>query len=223
MKVLLFGATGMVGQGVLRECLLAPDVELVLCVGRSPVGQTHPKLREILVSALFDTESYQADLRGFDACFFCLGVSALGMKEVDYRHLTLDLTLGVARTLASLNPAMTFVYVSGQGTDSSEHGRVMWARVKGETENALLQLSFKAVMFRPGFIVPLHGIKSRTMAYRAIYAAMRPLWTPLRKVFPQSVLTTEEVGRAMLRVARSAPPKPILETRDIAALAGGQP
>lgn len=141
LKVVLFGATGMVGQGVLRECLLDSDVAEVLCVGRSAVGRTHPKLREVLVSDLMETSGFEARLGGFDACFFCMGVSAFRMKEADYRRLTFDLTLGVARTLARLNPGMTFIYVSGVGTDSSEHGRIMWARVKGETENAFAPAS----------------------------------------------------------------------------------
>jgi uncharacterized protein YbjT (DUF2867 family) len=217
LKVLLFGATGMVGQGVLRECLLAPDVDSVVCIGRRAVGERHPKLREVLAPDLANPGSFEADLRGFDACFFCLGVSSAGMKEADYRRLTFDLTLAVARVLARLSPGMTFVYVSGMGTD--ENGRAMWARVKGETENALLRLPFKAVMFRPGVIVPLHGIKSRTPLYRAIYALLSPLGTPLRKAFPRSVLTTEQVGLAMLRVARTGTPKPILEPADIATLA----
>jgi uncharacterized protein YbjT (DUF2867 family) len=210
----------MVGQGVLRECLLDPDVDEVLCVGRSAVGHSHPKIREILVPDLMETSGFEAQLGGFDACFFCLGVSAFGMKEPDYRRLTFDLTLGVARTLGRLNPGMTFIYVSGSGTDSTEHGRSMWARVKGETENALRRLPLKAVMFRPGLIVALHGIKSRTKLYRVIYSLGHPFWEPLGKLFPHSVTTTEKVGRAMLAVARSGTPKPILEPRDINALAG---
>lgn len=220
MKILLFGATGMVGQGVLRECLLAPDVDDVLCVGRSTLGQTNPKLREFLVPDLGQLSGFEAQLGGFDACFFCLGVSAFRMKEADYRRLTFDLTLSVARSLGRLRPGMTFIYVSGVGTDSSEHGRSMWARVKGETENALLRLPLKAVMFRPGLIVALHGIKSRTKLYRIIYSLGRPLWAPLGRLFPDSVTTTEKIGRAMLAVARSGAPKSILEPRDINALAG---
>ena len=218
MRVLLLGATGMVGQGVLRECLLAPDVDSVLAIGRTPMGQTHPKLRGIVRSSLLDFSDVEPQLRGLDACFFCLGVSALGMTEEDYRRVTFDITLALAQVLARLNPAMTFVYVSGAGTDSSGSGRTMWARVKGQTENALLQLPFKAVMFRPALIVPLHGITSKTGLYRAFYALARPLWPVLRAAFPQSVTTTEQVGRAMLRVAREGAPKAILETRDINAL-----
>jgi uncharacterized protein YbjT (DUF2867 family) len=220
MRVLLFGATGMVGQGVLRECLLDPDVNEVLCVGRNGTGQVHSKLLELLQPNLLALAPLEPKLGGVDACFFCLGVSSAGMKEADYRRLTFDLTLGFARILARLNPGMTFIYVSGAGTDSTEHGRSMWARVKGETENALLRLPFKAVMFRPGVIVPLHGIKSRTALYRLVYSLARPFWRPLQRAFPNSVCTTEQIGRAMLRVARVGAPKPVLEARDIIAIAG---
>lgn len=219
MKVLLFGATGMVGQGVLRECLLDPEVDEVLSIGRSATGQAHPKLRELVQPDLLDFSAIESELSGFDACFFCLGVSSAGMKEQDYRRVTFDITLAAARPLARLNPAMTFIYVSGAGTDSSERGRTMWARVKGQTENALLRLPFKAaVMFRPAGIVPLHGITSKTRLYRVAYAMTRPLWSVLLGAFPQFVTTTEQVGRAMLRVAKQGAPKPILETRDINAL-----
>ena len=163
MKVILFGASGMVGQGVLRECLLDPDIATVLAIGRSPLGQQHEKLREIVRRDLFNYAPIEEQLRGYDACFFCLGVSSVGMTEADYRHLTYDLTIAAAQTLAKLNPNMTFIYISGASTDSTETGRTMWARVKGQTENALLRLPFKAAyMFRPGFIQPLHGIKSKT-------------------------------------------------------------
>jgi uncharacterized protein YbjT (DUF2867 family) len=218
VKVILFGATGMVGQGVLRECLIDPDVREVLAIGRTPTGRTHPKLRELVRRDLFDLADAEGDLSGFDACFFCLGVSSAGMREEDYRRVTYELTLAVARTLARLNPGMTFLYVSGTGTDSTERGRSMWARVKGQTENALLRLPFKAVMFRPGVIVPMHGIVSKTRLYRVFYALARPILPVLRAGFPQFVTTTEQVGRAMLRVARHGAPKPILETRDINAL-----
>ena len=218
MKVVLFGATGMVGQGALRESLLDPEVTEVLAVGRRGTGQTHPKLHELLQSDLFNTSSLESQWQGFDACFFCLGVSSAGMKESDYRHVTFDLTLGVATVLARLNPKLTFIYVSGAGTDSTEQGRSMWARVKGATENALLRLPFRAVMFRPGAIVPLHGIQSRTALYRLAYTLSRPLWRPLQRAFPNSICTTEQIGRAMLRVARSGASKPVLEARDIIAL-----
>jgi uncharacterized protein YbjT (DUF2867 family) len=220
MKVLLFGATGMIGQGVLRECLLDAEVEQVLAVGRAASGAAHAKVRDLVVPDLFDLDPHAAALAGYDACFFCLGVSAAGMGEADYRRVTKDLTLSVARLLARLSPGMTFVYVSGEGTDSSEKGRSMWARVKGETENALLALPFRAaVMFRPGFIQPLHGIRSRTPLYRAVYAVLAPAFPVLNALFPGHVTTTERVGRAMLRVTRDGAPARILDGRAINALA----
>jgi uncharacterized protein YbjT (DUF2867 family) len=216
VKVILFGATGMVGQGVLRECLLDPEVESVLSVGRGVTGQQHPKLREIIHQDFTDFTAIEADLAGQDACFFCLGVSSAGMSEADYRHVTYDFTLAAARTLARVDPALTFIYVSGTGTDSTERGRSMWARVKGATENALLKLPFKAAyMFRPGVIQPLHGIKSKTRLYRGLYAAAAPLFPALRAVFPRYLTTTEQVGRAMLEVARRGFPGHLLENREI--------
>jgi uncharacterized protein YbjT (DUF2867 family) len=216
MNVLLFGASGMVGQGVLRECLLDPEVTAVLSIVRSSTGQRHPKLREIVHQDFFDFSSIESELAGFDSCFFCLGVSSAGMSEQDYRRITFDITLAAAQTLVKLNPNMTFIYVSGAGTDSSEHGRMMWARVKGQTENALLRLPFKAAyMFRPGVIVPLHGIKSRTMLYRVPYAILGPLLPLLNRLFPKYVTTTEKLGRAMLIAAKRGAPKPVLESADI--------
>jgi uncharacterized protein YbjT (DUF2867 family) len=219
MKVILFGATGMVGQGVLRECLLDPDVETVLAVGRGSTGRRHEKLRELVLSDPSNLATLEGDLAGCDACFFCLGVSSAGMNEADYRRITYDLTLTVARTLVKLNAAMTFVYVSGEGTDSTAKGRSMWARVKGETENALLTLPFKAAyMFRPGFIRPLHGIVSRTKLYRTIYAVLGPLYPVLKAVASSHMTTTEQVGLAMLIVAKRGAPTAVLENRDINAL-----
>ncbi len=215
MKVILFGASGMVGQGVLRECLLDPEVATVLSIVRSSTGQQHPKLREIVHKDFLDFSSLEMELSGFDACFFCLGVSSAGMSEENYRRITYDITLAAAQTLVKLNSNMTFVYVSGAGTDSSERGRVMWARVKGQTENALLRLPFKAAyMFRPALIVPLHGIKSRTGLYRIFYSVLGPV-LPLLKAFPKYVTTTEKVGRAMLIVAKRGATKPVLENSDI--------
>ncbi len=224
MKVILFGATGMIGQGVLRECLLASDVELVETVGREATGVEHAKVREVVHRDMRDFAAIERELTGFDACFFCLGVSSAGMSEADYERVTYGITLAAAETLVRLNPAMTFVYVSGQGTDSSEHitqtGRSAWARIKGKTENALLRLRFKgAYMFRPGVIQPLYGVKSKTGWYRMMYAVMRPLLTPLRMVFPKYILTTEQIGRAMLAVARHGAGKNILESPDIARIA----
>ena len=215
MKVILFGATGMVGQGVLRECLLDQDVEILLAVGRSQTGQSHPKLQEIMVQDLSILNPISEKLAGYDACFFCLGVSAAGMKEAEYRRLTYDLTLSVAATLLDRNPAMILIYVSGTGTDSTEHGRMMWARVKGKTENALLRMPFKAAyMFRPGYIQPLHGVRTKTNWYRMFYRILAPLY-PLLKLMPKYVTTTECVGRAMIRVAKEGFDKSILESRDI--------
>jgi uncharacterized protein YbjT (DUF2867 family) len=216
MKVILFGATGMVGQGVLRECLLDPAVTGVLTVGRTATGQKHEKLREIVHEDLFDLSPIESELVGYDACFFCLGATSAGLSEEQYTRVTHDITMAVAAPLARLDPAMTFVFVSGAGTDSSERGRTMWARVKGRTENGLLRMPFKAaVMFRPAFIQPKHGIRSKTSAYRIFYSISAPLLPILRRLFPQYVTTTEQLGRAMIKVAKSGAPKPVMETRDI--------
>ena len=219
MKVVLFGATGMVGGGVLRECLKDDRVSEVLAVLRSPCGVSHPKLREVLRSDFFDYDDAREAFRGADACFFCLGVTAVGKSEAEYRHLTFDITLAAARTLAELNPGMTFCYVSGQGTDSSERGRIMWARIKGKTENELLRLPLHAYMFRPGYIQPLGGIQSKTLVYRVFYKVMAPLYPLLRRLTPNMVTTNESVGRAMIALAVSGYPSPILEVRDINRLA----
>lgn len=220
MRVILYGATGMVGQGVLRECLLDPGVEQVLAVGRRSTGQQHPKLRELVLADLSNQAGHEGELAGYDACFFCLGVSSAGMNEADYHRITYGLTVAAADGLVKLNPGMTFIYVSGAGTDSSEKGRTMWARVKGKTENALLRLPFKAVyLFRPAGIRPLHGIASRTRAYRIFYALAWPL-LPLLGRFPAFMTTTERIGRAMLKAAREGAPKSVLESRDINELGG---
>jgi uncharacterized protein YbjT (DUF2867 family) len=216
MKVILFGATGMVGQGVLRECLLDSGIESVLAVGRSPTGQRHPKLREILHDDFLDYSAIESQLAVYDACFFCLGVSSVGMDEERYRHLTHDITLAAATTLSRLNPQMVFVYVTGRGTDSTEQDRLMWARVKGKTENDLLKLPFKAAyMFRPAAIQPLHGVRSKTAWVQAIAVATAPLLSLLNRVAPKYVTTTERVGRAMIKVAREGYPRPVLESEDI--------
>jgi uncharacterized protein YbjT (DUF2867 family) len=219
MKIILFGATGMVGQGVLRECLLDPGVESVLTIGRTVTGQQHAKLREIAHKDLMDLSAIESQLTGYDACFFCLGVSSVGMKEADYRRITYDLTISVAQTLIRLNPTMTFIYVSGTGTDSTEQGRTMWARVKGKTENDLFKMPFKAAyMFRPGYIQPLHGIRTKTKLYAAIYAVIAPLYPALKLLFPRFVTTTECVGRAMIKVVRQGSAKMLLENADINGL-----
>jgi uncharacterized protein YbjT (DUF2867 family) len=216
MRVILFGATGMIGQGVLRECLLDPAIESVLAVGRNPLREQQPKLREILHNDFMDYSDIEPQLTGYDACFFCLGVSSVGMEQERYRHLTYDVTLAAAKVLSRLNPQMVFVYVTGQGTDSTEQGRLMWARVKGKTENDLLKLPFKAAyMFRPGGIQPLHGIRSKTAWVQAIYVGAAPLLSLLNRVAPAYMTTTEQVGRAMIKVAREGYPKAVLESEDI--------
>ncbi|HTC86900.1 MAG TPA: hypothetical protein VK686_01310 [Bryobacteraceae bacterium] len=216
MQVVLFGATGMVGQGVLRECLLDPDVESVVSVGRGATGHYHPKLLELEHSNFLDFSAIENQLQGFDACFFCLGVSSAGMSEENYEQVTYGFTIAAARALVPFDPKMTFIYVSGAGTDSTEHGRSMWARVKGKTENELRRLPFRAAyMFRPGLIVPLHGIRSKTRVYRLLYMLLGPLLPLLKGRFPKYVTTTEQIGRAMLKVAKHGWPKPVLETSDI--------
>ncbi len=220
MKVLLFGASGMVGQGVLRECLLDSDVARVVTVVRKPTGRRHEKLTEIVQPDLATLAAAEPQLRGFDACFFCAGVSALGMTEAEYTRVTYDLTLGVAKTLLRTSPDLTFVYVSGARTDSTEKGRMMWARVKGRTENALLSLPFRAAyMFRPGAIMPLHRIRSSTRWYNAAYAIIRPIYPLLRRVAPTTITTTGKLGKAMIAVARNGYSTHVLEMSDINRLA----
>ena len=219
MRVIIFGATGMVGQGVLRECLIHSEIERVLVVGRSPTGVHDAKLAEIIHDDFMNYSAIEAELTGYDACFFCLGVSSIGMNEERYRHLTYDITLAAATTLARLNPQMTFVYVTGAGTDSTEQGSRMWARIKGKTENDLFKLPFKgAYMFRPGAIQPLHGARSKTAWVQAVYTATWPLWSVLRRIAPSLVTSTEQIGRAMIHVAREGYPRKVLEMEDINSL-----
>jgi uncharacterized protein YbjT (DUF2867 family) len=221
MKVILFGATGMVGQGVLQECLASGEVESVLSIARGATGRAHSKLREISHRDFTDFSAIEAELRGYDACFFCLGVSSIGMSEADYRRVTYDFTLAAARVLARQNPGMTFIYVSGSGTDSSGNGTVMWARVKGQTENALFELPFKAAYaFRPAYIQPLDGIVPKTKWLRAAYAIVGPLYPVWKALFPKYVTTTAQVGRAMIHVAREGAAKHVLENRDINEICG---
>ncbi len=218
MKVILFGGTGMVGQGVLRECIADPAVEQVLLVVRKPAGVSSPKVIELVHEDFFDWAGVEGQFAGFDTCFFCLGVSALGMTEAEYRKTTYDLTLGVAEMLARVGSLKTFVYVSGQGTNAN--GRQMWARVKGATENALLEMPFAQVFcFRPGYIQPLHGIRSKVGWYNGIYAVLSWAYPLLRRIAAGSVTSTEEVGVAMIAVARDGYPKRILENADIHAAA----
>lgn len=219
MKVLVFGATGMVGQGVVRECLLAPDVESVVAIGRSPSGVDDPKFREVLTEDLFDVAGLECELSEVDACFFCLGVPSSGMSEVDYTKITHDLTVAVATALAAHSKRATFVYVSGVGADSSEQGRVMWARVRGRTENALLALPIKAYVLRPGYIQPRHGARSKVTLYRTAYRITSVLYPVLRLLAGNRITTTETVGRAMLALARDGSGRRVLTSRDMNSLA----
>ncbi|MEU7612185.1 NAD-dependent epimerase/dehydratase family protein [Micromonospora sp. NPDC049204] len=215
MRVVIFGATGMVGQGVLRECLLADDVREVVTIGRRPTGRQDPKLRELTVADVGELDPLRAELTGVDACFYCLGVSSLGLDEAAYTRVSYDYPLAAARLLAEVSPRATFVYVSGVGTDSSERGRVMWARVKGRTENAVIDLLPNGYAARPGFIQPTYGAVSRTRWYRVLYAATSPLVPVLRRLFPNQVTTTDGIGRAMLRVAREGSPTRVLGNREL--------
>jgi nucleoside-diphosphate-sugar epimerase len=220
MKVVLFGATGMVGSGALLECLDSPRVKSVVAISRSVTGRAHPKLREIVHSNFFDLGTITAELSGADACFFCLGVSSAGMSEAEYTRLTHDLTLAAATALLAASPQLTFVYVSGAGTDSTAQGRTMWARVKGKTEDDLLAMPFKAAyMFRPGYIQPMRGVRSKTRLYQALYDAGGWLYPVLRTFIPRHVTTTVNMGRAMIEVAANGYPKPILDVADINAAA----
>lgn len=222
MNILIYGASGMVGQGVLRECLLAEDVHHVTAVVRSSLPVTHPKLVQFVTPDLTEIlESGDANSH-YDACFYCLGISSSGMSEEKYSHFTYDLTLKIASRLVKLNPDMAFIYVSGAGTYSSEQGKSMWARVKGKTENAILKLGFaSAWMFRPAVIQPLNGARSKTASYRILYQLMAPVLPLLKRMFPDAILTTEDMGRAMLNAVRYGYKKPILEKTDISRLARG--
>jgi uncharacterized protein YbjT (DUF2867 family) len=219
MNVVIFGATGMVGQGVLRECLIDATVTRVLTVGRSATGASNPRLKEIVHSDFFNLDPIAGELTDLDACFFCLGITSVGMNETDYTRITYDLTMAVAGTLARTSPRMTFVFTSGAGADSSEKGTLMWARVKGKAENGVLALPFKAsYVFRPGVIQPLHGVKSRTGWYQAFYVTLGPAMSLARRLAPRHILTTEQIGRAMIRVAQRGAPKRVLEAPDIYAV-----
>lgn len=216
MRIVIFGASGMVGQGALRECLLADDVREVVSIVRTPTAVKHAKLREIVHRDFYDFTPVAGELTNFDACFFCLGTSSIGKNEADYTRVTYDITVAAGTVLATRSPQLTFVFVSGAGTDSSEKGGAMWARVKGRAENAILALPFKAAyMFRPALIQPMHGASSRTALYRIPYLLLSPFVPLLRRAFPRYVTTTEQLGRAMLAVARHGAPKRILESEDI--------
>ena len=216
LHVIITGVTGMVGEGVLLEALLHPNVERVLVVVRKLSGVKHPKLKEIVHGDFYDLTAIESQLAGYNACFFCLGVSSVGMSEEKYRHVTYDLTMNFARTLSKLNPDMTFCYVSGKSTDSTEHGRLMWARVKGKTENDLMKLPFRQVYaFRPGYLHPTEGMKN-TIRYYKYFAWLYPV---LRSVFPSSVSTLKELGLAMIHVSTRGYDKRIMEVKDIVAAA----
>lgn len=220
MNAILYGATGMLGSAVLLECLEDARIDKVLVIGRRPCGVAHDKVEELILTDFTDYSAHEATLTGYDACFFCLGVSSFRMDEEKYRHLTYDLTLAAGRTLAQLNPEMTFCYVTGEGTDSSEAGGVMWARVKGKTENDLLALPFKAAyMFRPAYIHPEKGVTTRTPIYRFAYALMSPLYPLLKKVAPGYMTTTTNFAQAMIAAATQGYEKPVLDSHDINALA----
>lgn len=220
MRVIVFGATGMVGQGVVRECLLDEGVTEVLSIARRASGQTHPKLKELTLPDLTDYGAVADQLAGYDACFFCLGVTSAGMKEDEYRRITKDIAVAVAKVLVEKSPNLTFIFVSGRGTDSTGTSKVMWARVKGEAENAIFAMPFKAkYAFRPAVIRPRHGIRSRTPAYNFLYFVCWPLFPIIGLLFPRSVTTTERVGRAMLNVTRYGAKQRILESHEIDAAA----
>jgi hypothetical protein len=215
IKTIITGATGMVGEGVLLECLSNPDVAQVLVINRKPGGVSHPKLREIVHADFFDLAPIESQVAGYDACFFCLGVSSVGMDAKQYERVTRDLTLNVGQLLARSNPEMTFCYVTGAGTDSSEQGRLAWARVKGATENALMRLFKRSYMFRPGFMKASPGQKNLKSSYK-IFAWVYPIG---RALYPAGFCTLHEVGQAMINAATKGYSKQILEVADIVELA----
>ena len=219
IKAIITGSTGMIGKGLLLECLESPDVESVLVINRQTLGLRHKKLIEIIHKDFYDLTPVKEQLIGFNTCFFCLGVSAAGLSEKEYDKITYELTVNFAQTVLELNPAITFCYISGAGTDSTEKGGMMWARVKGKTENALLAMPFKrAYMFRPGFIQPMKGVRSRTRLYNNLYAVLKYFY-PLLKRLPGYVTSSDRLGQAMLNVVLKGGDKSILKSRDINLLA----
>ncbi len=216
MKVLITGATGMVGKGVLLECLDHPEVSQVVTIGRSALDVTHTKLQSVIHKDFKDYSAIESDLQGIDAAYLCMGVSAAGLSEEKYTELTYDYTLALAKSLYSHNPQMTCTYVSGKGTDSSEQGRTMWARVKGKTENDLLKLGFRqAFMFRPGGIIPLRGIKSKTRLYQFFYDYFMWLIKLIKVMSPNSIVNTTQIGLSMINVTMNGHQKAILDPKDI--------
>ena len=222
MKIVLFGATGMIGSGALIECLGHPDVERVLVVGRRPCGVEHERLEEILHDDFLDLSSIAGRFRGYDACMYCLGVSSAGMSEAAYHRITYDMTAAAAEAMLAAAPGARFVYISGAGADATERGRTMWARVKGAIENRLASMPFGDVwLFRPAFIQPMKGVRSRTRLYNAVYAALGPLY-PLLRRFPKWVTSTEKLGLAMIRAVRDGTSAGVLENDEIEALGAAE-
>ncbi|RMD91848.1 MAG: NAD-dependent epimerase/dehydratase family protein [Calditrichaeota bacterium] len=218
MKAIITGSTGMIGKGVLLECLDDPRVEEVLLINRRPVGIAHPKIKEIIHRDFRDFSSIKDQLVGYDACFYCMGVSSAGMSEAQYTEITYTMTQALATILHQLNPEMTFIYVSGAGTDSSEKGRIMWARVKGKTENMILNLGFQdAYVFRPGIILPERGVTSRTKLYRVFYFVTRPFFPLMKKM--NAVTTTRKIGRAMINLCYHSQTQKRVESVDINRIA----
>jgi uncharacterized protein YbjT (DUF2867 family) len=215
MKIIVVGASGMVGRGVLRECLLNSDVTEVLCIGRSALTQKHTKIKEMILENLTDYSAVQNELLGYDACFFCLGATAAGKSEYEYSQINYDLPVALAQTLSQVNYGMCMTYVSGAGCDGSEQGKIMWARVKGRTENALLKMPLKAYMFRPGAIQPMNGEKSKTWGYQIFISLFKPLFPMLRICFPSMVTTTERIGKLMIDLVNNPSEQRILESSDI--------
>lgn len=223
MKAVIFGASGMVGQSVLRECLIDDSVDSIISVGRSTISVTHPKLKNLIHADFLDFSPLTNEFKGVDVCFYCLGIASAGLSEEEYKKITCNYTVAAAKILLKINPKITFIFISGAGADSSEKGRIMWARVKGKTENALLALKFQSVYaIRPAFIQPLNGITSRTRLYRVLYLVFWPFMPLIKWLAPNSVITTEALGKVMIHIARKGALKHLLESRDVVALAKEQ-
>lgn len=215
MKVILFGATGMIGQGVLKACLADDGVAEILAIGRTPLGESHAKLKELHHTDFSDFSAIESQLSGYDACYFCLGVSSAGMSEEKYRQITYGFTMAAAQALSKLNPNMTFIYISGMGADSTEKGSVMWARVRGKLENDLLKLPFKAYVFRPGGVEPMDGIQPKNKWLKALLKIMGPFIPLLKRLFPDYITSTRQIGKGMLEVTRYGSDRKIFECKDI--------